>query len=248
MVTENPPECRALIVEDEYAFQKSLEIALKQIPNPWKMEIFSRGQDAIDFISNLSGHLDVALVDLGLPDTSGNAVIEKIRAYFPKTPILVVTTHMSRTSLISALRAGANGYVLKDATRAELTINIEHILGGRTPISPALTADIIYDIIEIKQPQHDPDEKLSKREIELLERISEGLSYAECANEMGLQLSTVHSYSRALFRKLGINSKSQAVVKAQQFGIKARRLCHPYLRGFSTNPDPASRRTRWCRW
>ena len=147
MVTENPPECRALIVEDEYAFQKSLEIALKQIPNPWKMEIFSRGQDAIDFISNLSGHLDVALVDLGLPDTSGNAVIEKIRAYFPKTPILVVTTHMSRTSLISALRAGANGYVLKDATRAELTINIEHILGGRTPISPALTADIIMTLL-----------------------------------------------------------------------------------------------------
>ena len=223
LMSEKLPQCRALIVEDEYEFQQSLEKALEQVEHLWGVQMFSRGQDAIDFISKFSGHLDVALVDLGLPDISGSRVIEKVRARFPKTPILVVTTHMSRKSLISALRAGANGYVLKDATPTELTINIEHTLAGRSPISPALTTDIISDLIEIKHPSHDLDKNLSKREIELLERISEGLSYAQCAHEMGLQLSTIHSYSRALFRKLGINSKSQAVLEAQKFGIKARR-------------------------
>lgn len=223
LMSDKLPQCCALIVEDEYEFQQSLEKALEQVEHLWGVQVFSRGQDAIDFISNFSGLLGVALVDLGLPDISGNRVIEKIRARFPKTPILVVTTHMSRKSLISALRAGANGYVLKDATPTELTINIEHTLAGRSPISPALTTDIISDLIEIKHPSHDPDEKLTKREIELLERISEGLSYAKCANEMGLQLSTIHSYSRALFRKLGINSKSQAVLEARKFGINPRR-------------------------
>ena len=223
LMSDKLPQCRALIVEDEYEFQQSLEKALEQVEHLWGVQMFSRGQDAIDFISKFSGHLDVALVDLGLPDISGSRVIEKVRARFPKTPILVVTTHMSRKSLISALRAGANGYVLKDATPTELTINIEHTLAGRSPISPALTTDIISDLIEIKHPSHDLDKNLSKREIELLERISEGLSYAQCAHKMGLQLSTIHSYSRALFRKLGINSKSQAVLEAQKFGIKARR-------------------------
>lgn len=217
------PQCRALVVEDEFEFQQSLKKALEQVEHLWGVQVFSHGQDAIDFISNFPGLLGVALVDLGLPDISGNRVIEKVRARFPKTPILVVTTHMSRKSLISALRAGANGYVLKDATPTELTINIKHTLAGRSPISPALAADIISDLLEIKYPTHDPDEKLTKREIELLERISEGLSYAKCANEMGLQLSTVHSYSRALFRKLGINSKSQAVLEARKFGINPRR-------------------------
>lgn len=223
IVTDNPPQRRALIVEDEYEFQQSLEKALEQIRTLWRLQIYSRGQDAVDFISNFSGHLDVALVDLGLPDISGNVVIEKIRTHFPETPVLVVTINMARRSLISALRAGANGYVLKDATPTELTINIEHILGGRNPISPALTADIISDIIEIKQPSHPPNEKLSKRENELLGHISDGLSYAQCAHEMSLQLSTIHSYSRALFRKLGINSKTQAVREAQKFGINAQR-------------------------
>jgi len=223
MAVENPkPRC-ALIVEDEYEFQQCLQNALDQIRSLWRVQTFSRGYDATHFISNFSGDLDVALVDLGLPDTSGSVVIEKIRAHFPMTPILVVTTHISRKSLVSALRAGANGYVSKDATSAELAINIEHILGGRSPISPAIIGDIINDIVGIKQSTHDPSEKLSKREIELLERISQGLSYAKCAHEMGLQLSTIHSYSRALFQKLGVNSKVQAVLEAQKFWIKARR-------------------------
>lgn len=227
MAFESAQLCRALIVEDEYEFQQSLENALDQIPNMWRVQTFSRGHDAMDFISNFSGNLHVALVDLGLPDTNGNAVIEKIRTHFIETPILVVTTHMSRKSLISALRAGANGYVLKDATSTELAINIEHILAGRNPISPALTSEIIHDIIDINQPPHDPSEKLTKREIELLEHISGGLSYAKCANEMGLKLSTIHSYSKTMFRKLGVNSKAQAVLEAHKYGIKARRYHNP---------------------
>lgn len=212
-----------LIVEDEYEFQNNLLCALEQIFEKLRVHTTSRGTDAVAFSRQFSGALDIALIDLGLPDMNGVTVIKEIKKDFPNTTVLVVTSQFTKKILLESLLAGANGYIMKDATPPELAISINHALKGNTPVSPIVVKEIIDEFVEKEQALYDPRDRLSCREIELLQLLASGLSYINCAKEMGLQLSTVHSYSKKLFRKLRVNSKSQAILEAQKFGIRGVR-------------------------
>lgn len=222
-----------LVVEDTPIFQAVIESALDDLSIETQAQMFTTGKAAIGFCEMRATPPDLALVDLGLPDMSGIEVIERLRLLHPEMPILVISVFSSERKVIDAVRAGAMGYVLKGDDSMALSQAIAQVFEGHFPISPPV-ARYLFDLAStapLKTVSADDHTggadsmaavpKLSKQERILLDHIAAGLSYREAADRMSLKLSTVLSYSRNLFRKLEVHSKTQALVKARQGGLIA---------------------------
>jgi DNA-binding NarL/FixJ family response regulator len=210
---------RAIILDDDQEFQISLSNALDHLDGNWRAHVFGQGNDALSFLSALNGKLDLALIDLGLPDIDGTKVVAEVKAAFPDTPILVVSVIKCQKKLRDALFSGATGYILKDDEVIDIAAGIHLVLKGHSPISAEIARTLV-DLIPRPTISHSKTEfRLTKRETELLTYISEGMNYSEAACMMKLTTGTVHSYSRNLFRKLGVRSQRQAITVAQKNGV-----------------------------
>lgn len=207
---------RAIIVEDSPVFQVALSDAIARLDGWWTVNSFSLGRDAIAFAQSCLLPPEVVLIDLGLPDIDGAVVVRVMRQLFPDVPILIISVITNENRFIDALRSGANGYILKDDEALDIATSVDQVLKGRSPISPLLARCLIRMV-----PQDDGESlvRLSTREQELVEHIAAGKSYMEAASAMGLKISSVHAYSRTLFRKLGARSQIQAVAKARRRGL-----------------------------
>jgi DNA-binding NarL/FixJ family response regulator len=215
-----PGPLRALIVEDDLEFRLYLSDVLARLAVPWRVECVTLGQEAIAFARSLEGELDLALVDLGLPDMDGLQVVSWLRRHYPETPIVILSVIATEEKVMAALRCGANGYLLKDDDVMDVAGAVEQVLQGHHPISPQLAG---YLIRAIGRQGASPvvSVELSERESQLLQQIAAGLSYAEAAHAMGVKISTMHSYSKSLFRKLDVTSKTQAALYARRQGLAA---------------------------
>jgi DNA-binding NarL/FixJ family response regulator len=218
-----------LVVEDTPIFQAVIESALGDLAIETEPQVFSTGRAAISFCEMRSVPPDLALVDLGLPDMSGIQVIERLRAIHPEMPILVISVFSSERKVIDAVRAGAMGYVLKGDDSMALSQAITQVFDGHFPISPPVARYlfVLASTAPLRATEADDQDemlagrvpKLSKQERILLDHIAAGLSYRDASESMGLKLSTVLSYSRNLFRKLQVHSKTQALVRARHDGL-----------------------------
>jgi len=210
---------RALIVEDDQEFQIALTDALDQVPGNWRAHIYSLGQDAVSFLAAPNAHLDLALIDLGLPDMDGTKIIGEVRAAFPDVPILVISVLTCHNKIREAMFAGATGYILKDDDIFDVATSINLVLNGHSPISAAMARGLIELLPRPPTSPAQTDFSLTRREVTLLACIAEGMSYPEAAKVMNLKIGTIHSYSRGLFRKLGVNSQRQAITLARKNGL-----------------------------
>lgn len=206
-----------ILVEDEIEFQIHISEALKG-DDDWLINNFTNGKSAVKFFKQLTTPPSIAVVDLGLPDISGLKVVEELHDTWPNVPILIFTAFSSASSLKDGLSKGACGYIVKDDDSLMITKAIYGSLVGHTPISPKVVGHLAA-LVNQKMCKRRRKPSLSIQEQRLLELISAGKSYAVAAHIMGLKLSTVHSYSRNLFKKLDANSKTQALVRAREFGL-----------------------------
>ena len=210
---------QVLIVEDDPVFQRSIGEAVLQLETGWLVHCVRTGSEALAFCNDSASHLDLALVDLGLPDIGGIAVIRAIRSRFPDTPIMVVSVLSSEGVVLDAIRAGALGYILKGDSSMSMARAIEQIMAGNYPISPML-ARCLFKLAGQEAAGDSSDlPRLSTKETELLALIAGGNSYAQAAERMGIAVSTVQSYIRTLYRKLDVHSQTQAVSKAREHGL-----------------------------
>jgi DNA-binding NarL/FixJ family response regulator len=212
---------RALIVEDDPAFERLMRRAILNLPEDWQIDTCSTGALAMEFLRNASSALDLILVDLGLPYVSGLEVIKAAHDRFPKMPIAVISVISAEQSVLAAIQAGARGYVLKDDSELSISRAIELILEGTYPVSMSL-AKYLFNLANQKRggDQLPPlKATLTPKELAVLQHLSQGHSYAETANLMGVALSTVQSHIRNLYRKLDVRSQTQAVSKAQKTGL-----------------------------
>ncbi len=146
-------------------------------------------------------------------------MIRTAHQQFSELPILVVSVIDRKSVLLDAIQAGAKGYLLKGEGSASITHAISEVLEGSYPISPAL-ARYLFELAGAPQnSSSEPGIELSPRELELLKHLSLGNSYVECAELMGVALSTVQTHIRNMYRKLEVSSQMQAVSKAREFGI-----------------------------
>lgn len=165
---------------------------------------------------------NVLLVDLGLEDMSGLEVIRRINQRQPGCDILVVTMFGDEEHVLSALEAGARGYLLKGDDVRDIAMDIEEIGNGGSPLSPIIARQVLKRLRSPGTPAAPAglaaamDEGLlTDRESEILRTIARGFTYAETAELLHISKDTVHTHLKRVYRKLAVNSKTEAVFEAE---------------------------------
>lgn len=162
---------------------------------------------------------DLFLMDIGLPDGSGYDLVPEIKAA-SNAKALIISSFGDRDTVVKALAAGADGYLLKDSTPEQILEGIAITLDGGAPVSPAAA---IYLLDLLRHPptpgkhvtDNFDDDRLTPREIELLRAFSEGKSYKEAARALGISPHTVGNHVKSIYRKLEVNSRSEAIRAVQ---------------------------------
>lgn len=162
---------------------------------------------------------DLALIDLGLPDGSGLDVIRAVTDKDPDTIPIVMTVIGEDASVVAALAAGAQGYLLKDTDEALLTRQLSHYADGVPLLSPAIARRIVTHFRETG-PAVAEDGILTEREKSVLALIGRGLRNADVAGHLGVAESTVASHIKSVYRKLGISSRAEASWHATRLGLR----------------------------
>ncbi len=213
---------RLLIVEDNPLFVEQLSDAVGRVPGRWHVQALSEGSKAIAALGREVRQVeyDLALIDLGLPDVSGVEVIRAYRARFPDLPIVVISVTAAESSVLSAITAGASGYLLKNESVDAIALALSQVLDGIYPLSPALARHLFKRLSDTGADKRgDSRIKLTARELETLQHLSRGCRYEEAAERMGVALSTIQWNVRNLYRKLKVHSQVQAISKARDHGL-----------------------------
>jgi DNA-binding NarL/FixJ family response regulator len=169
---------------------------------------------------------NVFLVDLGLPDGRGEALLRTLATHKPDAELLVFTVFGDESRLIEALEAGATGYVLKGCAPQELVLAVEQIRAGGAPISPLLARRLLKRFradpspaVQIASVSSADQMLLSQRETEVLQLLAQGYVNKEIALRMGIAPATVDSHVKNLYRKLSVHSRVQVIRVAQERGL-----------------------------
>ena len=217
-----------IIVEDEPLIQIRLKQILYNLG--YQSEDLYFAQNIAIARSLLKKHsASFALVDLNLPDGNGIEFISTLSQYDPTIPILVISAWSTEDAIFNALSAGATGYVLKERDDLEITFSIRSILRGGAPIDPFIAQKILKQLqfnenniittVEKNPLTLENGGTLSKRELEILELVSQGLSNKEIANALNLSRYTVESHIKHIYRKLAVRNRSKAVDTARNLGL-----------------------------
>ena len=221
MNNPNMPIQHALMVEDEPFYQDYFLDIFSSLGPQWRLDFANTGAAADNYLRHCKTPLDLVLVDLGLPDTTGLEVIKRVYQQFSQTPIIVMTTFSSEESFLSAIRAGASGYLLKSEQAETLVQGIQQVLQGHYPVSPSLARYLFRMSGSPVLKETNTAISISPREADLLCALAKGLSYAQCAKAMGISLNTVQSHIRNVYRKLNVSNQTQAINKARASGVIA---------------------------
>lgn len=158
---------------------------------------------------------DLALVDLGLPDGNGVDFIAELNQRAPQCVCVVASIFDDDQHIFPALRAGAQGYLLKDQGQEAITELLQGIIAGRPPLSPAVARKLLSHFHIIPEPATN----LTERETEVLRLIARGLTTAEVARLLNISVNTVPSYVKEIYRKLNVSSRAEAALTARNLGL-----------------------------
>ncbi|MCC5873294.1 MAG: response regulator transcription factor [Gammaproteobacteria bacterium] len=162
---------------------------------------------------------DIALIDLGLPDGSGTDLITQLRASDPNVVTVVTTIFDDDSHLFGALKAGADGYVLKDQSRGQLVDMLAGIHAGQPPLSPSIARKLLQVFQEPKATAPDPEAQLTAREQEVLTLIAKGYTVVRVAELLGITRNTAAGYVKSIYRKLNVSSRAEATLAATRQGL-----------------------------
>jgi prepilin-type N-terminal cleavage/methylation domain-containing protein len=198
------------IVEDVSGTRENLKELLRRTPGLRCVGAHPSAEDALRQIP--SENPDVVLVDINLPGMSGIECIARLKQSNPKLQLLVLTTYEDSNLIFDSLRSGASGYLLKNMAPSELTQAIEQVHAGGSPMSMRIARKVVKFFQEIT-PAPAEGEALTKREQEVLALLARGYLYKEIADCLGVSISTVRVHLQAIYEKLHVHSRTQAVVK-----------------------------------
>jgi DNA-binding NarL/FixJ family response regulator len=207
---------RIFLIEDHTILREGLRALLEAEPD---IVVVGESGDAGEGVRSIQEKLpDVVLMDVELPETSGAAATTTIRRLAPQTQVLALTMHRDAKSVISMLRAGALGYLLKTSTRAELTAAIRKVSLGQAVLDPAIARIVIDELAPPVDSSVTPS-VLTARELEVLELVAAAKSSRQIAELLGLSPKTVDNVRAHIIRKLGARNKLEAVTIALHHGL-----------------------------
>lgn len=222
LVVEDLPEVRAWLVE----------LLRSAFPG---IQVETTGRAADGAVRALVGRHDLALVDLGLPDGSGVAVVQALRQRQPDCVAVVVTIHDDDAHLFPALQAGAFGYLLKEQPREVLVAQLMRILEGQPPLSPPIARRVLAwfagqrplaAAAPAQAAQAPPASAaapaglpLTERETQVLQLVARGFTQPEIAQQLQLSRHTVGDHIKQVYRKLDVSSRAEAALEAARRGL-----------------------------
>jgi DNA-binding NarL/FixJ family response regulator len=211
---------KIVIAEDYTILREGLRALISSNPDLEVIGEAEDGKEAIQCVEKLEPNL--VLVDLSMPRTNGVDAIREINRRCPDTKIVALTVHQAEEYVLAALEAGADGYVLKDATHAELMMAIQTVLDGKSYLSPGVSEQVIEGYLEGKKGVKKPSsswETLTQRERQVLKLIAEGYKNREIADYLCVSVKTVEKHRANLMQKLDLHSASALTAFAIERGL-----------------------------
>lgn len=209
---------KVLICDDQDIVCEGLQRILESDDGIHVVGIANNGEEALQLIPVKSP--DLVLMDLKMPVMNGIVATRKIREQYPNIRVLVLTTYDDDEWVFDAIRGGAAGYLLKDRPRDELIGAIKGTIDGNAYIDPAVAGKLLNHVSQSSAPRQTATNiSFSEREKEILQLLVLGLSNADIARRLFLSEGTVRNYTSAIFAKLNVSDRTQAVVIALRLGL-----------------------------
>ncbi|MFI7010779.1 response regulator [Streptomyces sp. NPDC050145] len=214
------PPARVVVVDDQTVVREGIVMLLGLLPGIEVVGSGGDGEEAVALVAELAP--DVVLMDLRMPRCDGAEATRRIREQYPGTQVVVLTTYADDESLFPALKAGARGYLTKDAGGDEIVRAVEDVLSGDAGLAPKIQRRLLERLsqAETAVPEaKEPPDGITAREAEVLELIADGLSNQEIARSLHVSTATVKTHINNLFAKAGLKDRAQAVRYAYQHGL-----------------------------
>ncbi|SAK70548.1 two component LuxR family transcriptional regulator [Caballeronia calidae] len=205
---------RIILVDDHPLVRDGLRARLDSVPHLRVIGEAGNAKEALALAADESNPPDLALMDVGMAGMSGIELAALFHERFPGIRVLMLSMHDNVEYVKQAVRAGAGGYVLKDSPAAEIIQAIDAVLAGKTFFSAGLAARMIQ-----AQSLQTPRERLTPRELEILDALAEGLSSKQIAQQHGLSVRTVETHRLNLKRKLDIDGQAELI----KYAVEHRR-------------------------
>ncbi len=202
---------KVMLVDDHPVVREGLRGMIDAEPDLTVVGEAGSGGEAVALAEALRP--DVILMDLRMPDVDGVTATERILAALPQTRIIVVTTYEADADILRAVEAGAAGYLLKDASRAELADAVRDAARGKTVLAPSVADRLVRFV---RQPV---SASLSSREIEVLALVAKGKTNADIGRDLHISEATVKTHLLRAFNKLGVSDRTAAVTTAMGLGL-----------------------------
>ncbi|HEV2692173.1 MAG TPA: response regulator transcription factor [Verrucomicrobiae bacterium] len=198
------------IVEDQHEMRESLVAWLGDAPGLCCVGAHASGEEALKKIPGEGP--DVVLMDINLTGMNGIQCVARLKKTLPKVQVLMLTTYDEGDPIFDSLRAGANGYLLKNMPQSELVEAVQQVHAGGAPMSLQIARKVINHFHHIDKPAPDV-EQLTGREQEILRMLAKGYMYKEIADQLAISISTVRSHVCAVYEKLHVHSRTEAAKK-----------------------------------
>jgi len=210
---------RVVLAEDHRILREGLKSILTSVPDYKIVGEAENGLDAIRCIEE--NRPDLLLIDISMPKMTGLDALAQIKASNPETRVMVLTVHKEEEYIFEALKAGADGYLLKDATREELLLAVQSVIEGRTYISPGISEKLVSGYLEGKKPELSESSwnRLTQRERQILKLIAEGNKNKDIGNYLYISVKTVEKHRANLMKKLDLHNASELTAFALEKGI-----------------------------
>ncbi|MBW2091632.1 MAG: response regulator transcription factor [Deltaproteobacteria bacterium] len=206
-----------VIAEDHTLLREGLRAILMLHED---FEVVGEAKDGFGAIKAVANFLpDLVLIDLSMPKMNGLDAIVEIKKRYPETKILVLTVHKTEEYILSALQAGADGYLLKDDSHDELSVAMRGVLSGKPYLSPGISGKVIEGYLEGRRNVKSTLDILTQREREVLKLIAEGYKNKEIADYLYISPKTVEKHRTNLMKKLDLHSASALISFAVKRGL-----------------------------
>jgi DNA-binding NarL/FixJ family response regulator len=208
---------RVLVADDQRVVREGLVLLLELLAGIEVVGAAADGEQAVTLATELRPH--AVLMDLRMPRVDGVEATRRLRERDPGIRVIALTTYDDEQSVVQALRAGARGYLTKDAGAAEIRRALEAVVRGEAAIDPAVQHHLVDALATASGTAGELPDGLTPREAEVLSLIAEGLTNAEIADHLVVSEATVKSHINHLFPKIGARDRAQAVTYAYRHDL-----------------------------